>query len=291
VSFDSPSYNSWNEYKDHYNKCISKIENLYNPILFIELGGHLNTIFKRGKENRWNVAMLENKNLKFQSVKKCALVNLHNILFVKHFKLKYNHFLIDSQECDYSKFSEMNGVEYSRFFGYNSSSVNFSFHPFLRMYYSSVSNFSFEKKYDWIIGFAILTPDRKWLSKYYDYFKSLPGTSKIYLKDKYNNIDSFISKEKYIEELKEAKQTLMLPPYDFDFFSMIRFLESISVGTIPRIHSSVFIDEVVINNPIIKDLIIDNDIKDLDIIETVNKLKYFVQEHKGDKENAKSLVF
>jgi hypothetical protein len=219
--------------------------------------------------------MKENKNIRFLSVKNGLVIALRNIIFCKTFNLKYNQFLIDSQECNLSKFEEMKDHSYERFFGYSSSSVGFSYHPFLKLYYSKNKEDIKNKEYEWLIGFAILTPDRKWLSSYYDYFNSLPGNNKIYLKDKYREVDTFIKKDLYIEELKKSKQTLMLPPYDDDFFSMIRFLESLSLSVLPRIHKTVFIDEVDSKNEF-KDLIIEDNINSLiDEKERIRLLKKY----------------
>lgn len=294
VKLGDPKYNDWNSYREYFSNNIETLKEQYNPQKFIEIGGHLNTIFKRGKEHKWDIAMKENKNLKFLSVKKCAVINLQNIIFCKTFQLKYNQFLIDSQECDLSKFSEMKEHPYERFFGYKSQKINFSFHPFLKIYYSENQLEIEKKEKDFVIGFAILTPDRKWLSDYYDFFNSLPGSNSIYLKDKYKDINTFISKESYIEVLKNSKYTLMLPPYDDDFFSMIRFLESLALDVIPLIHNTVFCEEVQ-DSQNLKEITIGSTI-DLESLDMKRKSlllqlkKFFISKEPNDIKEAINLI-
>ena len=156
--------------------------------------------------------------------------------------IKLRHFIIDPQEVNYNDFN-FKGIEYERFFPYTSAKFDFIKHnAFLNSY---IGRTSFEKDFDFVFGYTILTQDRSsstnYLNEVLDSISDLK--TKIFLRDKYNNIDTFVKKDEYLDYINKSKFTLIIPSYNEETFSAFRYIESIYSGCVPLILNTVDISE------------------------------------------------
>jgi hypothetical protein len=187
------------------------------------------------------------------------------------------HYIIDPQEFNYN--DVVSDINYERFFGYNSEKIDFKRNDnFLKSFIKNGK--SGEKNFDFTFGYTVLTKSRSDFDIEY-----LMNTAKennlncnFYIKDKFKDIDSFITKDEYLEKIKESKYTLIIPSYDKRTFSIFRYQESIMNGCIPLILDTCYLDEVKNDFYIPINIIcnIDNiseKIRDINYEETILKLK------------------
>ncbi len=101
----------------------------------------------------------------------------------------------------------------------------------------------------------------------------------------YSNKD-FIDYEDYCELVKKAEFTLIVPSFDKQAMSMMRFWEALSYGTVPLIHKDCNWEPAFKNYPKLKsfipELLVGNDVKipkvkfsDIPIDSKLNKLSYY----------------
>ena len=247
---------TWNSFIEETISGYETLKGIINPISFIEVFGIMNSGVKFSRPNFLNKGIKENKFINFVSTRKITQKFINHYCFVKVFGIPWNHFLHDPQESDHSNVELLNGIDYRRFFIYESKLFKTKAHPFLKIYHSENLETNEEKVYDWCIGFTCLTPDRKYVQKLYDKFYSLPN-SNVFLQDKYKEIFTNITKEEYIKYLKKSKYTVILPGYDKRAFSP-RFMEALTRGVIPYIHDSVYTEEGIKDPNDLKDLLIND---------------------------------
>jgi hypothetical protein len=236
--------NTWVEFLDNIDTNL--------PIKFekiIEIGGLLNTNFYSGIEIALDNLLLEKYSksyTKFLSIRNNIILCFLIILLAKNNKLPISHLIYDPEVCDYSKFKIMENVKYKRFFLYNSILFNFNRLDNISYYYNHNKvkyHFLFDNKnYDLVTGFSILTKNRKYFEKYNLLFNKV-NNKKVFVKDKYKDINTFVNKEQYLTILNDSYTTLILPSYEKKSFSYIRFIESIASNCIPLIHSDCYIEE------------------------------------------------
>jgi len=244
---------NWNNYLDNLNFDLPiKIEKVF------EIGGLLNTNFYRNKENELNkLTRNECKSYsKFLSIRNNILLFYFIWYILKKYNLTLYHLIYDPGCCDYSKFNCFNGINYNRFFLYDSKIFNFKRLDIFLYYYQKntiqkgfLNLLNIEKNIDLTVGYSINTKKRLYFEKYDNLLNSI-NNKRIFIKNKYKNIDTFIDKESYINFIKKSYCTLILPAYDNMSFSYIRFLESIAFDCIPLIHKDCFINEAFDNENI-----------------------------------------
>lgn len=153
------------------------------------------------------------------------------------------HHIIDPQEVNYNDFNFKN-IEYSRWFSYSSQKFDFGkSSAFLESHKRNVKNQ--DKEYDFVFGYTILTKDRSDDLEIQSIITDLSGKIKtrIFLRDKYKNIDTFIKKDEYLDYIKKSRFTLIIPSYNEETFSAFRYIESIYSGCVPLILNTVDISE------------------------------------------------
>ena len=268
---------TWNQFISDTTSEYETLKGQINPVSFIEIFGLMNSGVKFSKPNFLNKGIKENKFINFVSTRKNTQKFINHYCFVKTFNIPWNHFLHDPQESDHSNVELLNGIDYRRFFIYDSKLFKTNSHPFLKIYHSEHLELDNKKEYDWCVGFTCLTPDRKYIQKLYETFYSLPN-SNVFLQDKYKEIFSNITKEEYIEYLKKSRYTVILPGYDKKAFSP-RFMEALTRGVIPFIHDSVYTEEGIKDKEDLDKLLIDDsfDISNKKIDD--NFLSSLIQKH------------
>lgn len=196
-----------------------------------------------------------------------------NILLVYKIASKQNiklkHFIIDPQEVNYNDFN-FSGIKYERVFPYKSTKFDFNKHnAFLNSYIESTT---FEKEFDFTFGYTILTQDRSNSTNYLnEVLNSISNLkTKIFLRDKYNNIDTFVKKDEYLDYIKKSRFTLIIPSYNEETFSAFRYIESIYSGCVPLILNTVDISEAKDSLYIPEELIVSAETI-LDTINTINR--------------------
>lgn len=247
---------TWQGFIDESKDGYKDLKKIINPVSFVEVFGIMTSAFKFRKPKNLNKTIKEDKLINFISAQKMIRKFLNHYSFVSSMNIPWNHFLHDPQESNHNDVELLNGIDYRRFFIYDSKLFKTKGHPFLKIYHTDHLEIQEKKEYDWCIGFTCLTPDRKYIQKLYDKFYSLTN-SNIFLQDKYKEIYTNISKEEYINYLKKSKYTVILPGYDKKAFSP-RFMEALTRGVIPYIHNSVYTSEGITDQDILNDLLIDD---------------------------------
>lgn len=92
-----------------------------------------------------------------------------------------------------------------------------------------------EKTEDFTFGCTILSKDRSHLSESLVELQSVEGFN-VYVKDKFLKRDNMVNNRIYNESLSKSKFTMIVPSYDKNHFSSIRFFEALAMKTIPLIH-------------------------------------------------------
>lgn len=90
------------------------------------------------------------------------------------------------------------------------------------------------KQYDFTFGYTVVTPDRNinddgLLKLIHDKFNN----PNIFVKHKFKEINTFVSREEYIDYIKKSKYTLIIPSYDIKHVSIIRIIEAVHNNCIP----------------------------------------------------------
>ena len=247
---------TWEEFISETKKGYDELKKQINPISFVEIFGAMNSLFKYHKKNGLDKAIKHNRYIGFISSQKVIQKFLNHYSFVSTFNLPWNHFLHDPQESNHKDVELLNGIDYRRFYIYDSKIFKTKGHSFLKIYHTDHLEEKENKIYDWCIGFTCLTPDRKPIQRLYDKFYTLEN-SNIFLQDKYKDIHTNVTKEEYINYLKKSKYTVILPCYDKQAFPP-RFLEGLARGVIPYIHKDVYTEEGIEDKNILNDLLIDD---------------------------------
>lgn len=222
----------------------------------------------------FNNLFMSKAQFKFISGRNLKQNILLNYKIAHEQSIKLNHFIIDPQEVNYNDFNFKN-IEYERFFSYESKLFDFKKNnAFLNTYIENrVSDL--DKELDFAFGYTILTQDRSNSTDMIEDIISemrLSGLRiKIFLRDKYNGIDTFVKKDEYLENIRKSKFTLIIPSYNNKTFSAFRYIESIYSGCIPLILDSVDIEEAK-QTLYIPEILIVNSENIMERIQTINNL-------------------
>lgn len=142
-----------------------------------------------------------------------------------------------------------------------------------------------EKSVDLCFGFTALTAHRE--EQYDQLMASLDANevnAKLFIRHKRLGIDTFVKRDEYLDNIRKARYTLIIPPYDLKHFSVYRFLESIHNECLPLITKDVHIEDFVksfelspeyINKITVDYLTIGNKINELSESERLEILEYF----------------
>lgn len=255
--FKDEMFEHSSSWQDIYNMIdISKLKNIY-AVLEIGSGISEGAKIKAGKLTR--ETLLNNKqHFTFISIRLIKQKIILNLKLAEVLNIPLYHYVQDTQELDYDDIT--NNIDYKRLFQYNSEIFKTTRHDsFLDFYMKKYSKIDFpEKDLDFVFGYTVVTKDRinDFLSdeifKIEESFKA-----KIFLKDKFKNIDTFVKKPTYLNYLRRSKFTLIIPPYDVKMFSTYRFFESILNNCVPLILNTNNISEFEKDFYIPPELIID----------------------------------
>lgn len=90
------------------------------------------------------------------------------------------------------------------------------------------------KQYDFTFGYTVITPDRNMdddaLIELINSKFNLPN---IFVKHKFKEINTFVSRDIYMDYIKKSKYTLIIPSYDINHVSIIRIIEAVHNNCIP----------------------------------------------------------
>ena len=244
----------------------------------IEIGSALSEVTKIQNGYMTYDSLFMNKNqFKYLSIRTNKEYIMLILKLLRRDRCNLDHYIIDPQEFNYN--DVVSDINYERFFGYTSDKIDFKRNDnFLKSFIQNGK--AGEKIFDFTFGYTVLTKSRSDFDIDYliNKFTENNLKSNFYIKDKFKDIDTFITKDEYLEKIKQSKFTLIIPSYDKNTFSIFRYQESIMNGCIPLILDSCYLDEVKkdfyipiniicnINN------IIDT-IKNIDYNDTILKLK------------------
>jgi len=97
------------------------------------------------------------------------------------------------------------------------------------------------KNIDFTFGCTILTKKRTYITsqiiKLKQNLEDLRLSNNIYLKDKFADINTLVNIYKYNTEVGKSRFTMIIPSYDSNHFSNIRFFEALASDTISLIHN------------------------------------------------------
>ena len=137
------------------------------------------------------------------------------------------HVVTDPHEYDAIK---------NRHYFYDSPNENLKYLPYIEYGFIHKRDLPVkEKTEDFTFGCTILSKDRAHLSKSLIELQSVEGFN-VFVKDKFEKRDNMVNNKIYNESLCKSKFTMIVPSYDKNHFSSIRFFEALAMKTIPLIH-------------------------------------------------------
>ena len=90
------------------------------------------------------------------------------------------------------------------------------------------------KKYDFTFGYTVVTPDRNINDdNLIELINAKFCKPNIFVKHKFKEINTFVSRDVYMDYIKKSKYTLIIPSYDVDHVSIIRIIEAVHNNCIP----------------------------------------------------------
>lgn len=281
---ENKTYSDWRQFYENENWFIN-FKNVDNIILY---GGMLSegSGLKYDKNGLSKIFDIGNRSqLYFRSVSKYLMCYLQLAKFAHKNNINVIEFTYDPGENTLDQ-STIELKKYVKLHGYNSDIANFKRFDSLQHYYKNKNTqlFNVEKKYDLTFGYTVITDERKNYAKKLNSFLSINNNLKynFFVKDKFDDINTTVNRNKYLNYIEQSKYTLIIPAYRDDMFSIYRFIESINYNCIPLIFDDVVINEFVetfdIDSNIINQIVITYD---QDISNTIKKidrnylLKYF----------------
>jgi len=254
---DCTSYSLATDWTVRFKK-LDKIQNEYNFDKMIMVFTPLVEQFGYGCES--NIKKLYEKCVErpIFSYNFMAMNRFYSRIFLPyHFMTKHNlpitQIVYDPLEPDFSVFNENN----NRYMFYDSPSANGEYFPFVEwsFMFNNPKKQLF-KKYDFVFGMSsimILNDFRhQVVGELLDLQKAFKKNNinyALYFRDKFRNINTFLTDGTYNDRIAEAKFTLMIPSYDVQQFSIIRFYDAIDRQCIPLVYDNCALDEAFANKP------------------------------------------
>lgn len=199
----------------------------------IEIGSALSAAsFLRDGEIGENKLFNNRAHFNYLSIKAMKNTLMLTYKIAKERNILLEHHIIDPQEFNYRDIDT--DIKYTRHFPYTSNSFNFTRDDsFLEKY--KKNRIHQDKDIDFTFGYTILTEDRK-NNIHEEIQKQLESkTIQLFLRDKYNDIDTFVKKDVYLDYIARSRFTLIIPAYNDKTFSAFRYIESIYNDCIPII--------------------------------------------------------
>lgn len=178
---------------------------------------------------------------------KCA--NILSILKAHNeFNIPLHELSFDPNEISCNLFNKDYFVEdgYFLYHGYDIPRYNIIRLDSLQKFYNDkIDLFSKDKIFEFTFGYTVLkNSNRKKYIEDVDLISKMFQNYNIFIRNDFNEINTLINQDEYVEKLKQSKFTFMLPSYDETCFSIYRFIDAIYSDCLPIIHKDCNIKEV-----------------------------------------------
>jgi hypothetical protein len=133
-----------------------------------------------------------------------------------------------------------------------------------------------EKDYDFIFGFSIITKDRLPQLEKVNKITSMFQNKKLFNINKFTGEYNFIPRLDYLNYIKRAKYTLIVPAYDAECMSILRIVESLNLDCLPLIEESCVLGELEKSYDVdMSHLVVDSNFKIFSEEERIRLLRYY----------------
>ena len=232
------SYETWGDAWDD----LELSEKLTNPTHFFIMGGmYINGSYDIKKNNLPNI-LNKRSNMRFISIGTKILSILNMCKACKDHNAKMVEFIYDPCEANLINCDAFRPKKYHLYSFYEFRYHNVgefvkrtdTFQYFLNRD-KNVDEKPEEKIYNMTFGLTINSKHRE---KVYDSIKkSIDLFDNFYLSHKKLDIDTTIDRDEYLDKVKQSKYTMIVPSYNPNTFSVLRFIESVRFDTLPLIAS------------------------------------------------------
>jgi hypothetical protein len=186
--------------------------------------------------------------------------------FAKEHNIPITEIIFDPDEVGYDAMYK-DDIEHTLYFGYSIPHINAKKLDFFQYVLEKCYTYDvkIEKNIDFIFGYSISVKSRLYLAEASEKIKSQFNNSKVFIKNRFEKINTLVSRDLYFEYLKRSRFTMIAPAYNKDTFSCFRFLEAIHFDCLPLVLSecsytdfreSYDIDKEIFNEILIKNYII-----------------------------------
>lgn len=256
-------YASWREYLEQVDLFTSQLGNVEQLII---AGNPLST--GSGINRKKNVlgSMLDTqKFMGFASTCNYMVGMMQMINLAKSTGCKIHNLIRDPLENALSHTDYLPAAKMEDYHDYDSPS--YGFHRFDGYQHYLIHNepaklFPTDKTIDFTFGFSVITKERE---KVYENFVQgvdiKNNKNQIFIRNKFENIDTFIDRDPYLNIIEQSRFTLQVPSYDDQHFSTARFVESLHRDCLPFISSDTVTNEFApsfgIESELLAELVVD----------------------------------
>lgn len=234
-------YKSWPDFYRNEN-WFEDIENVDKIYMF---GGLINSQMIRKKDGL-NNALLKNRFMKFASAS-CFISTALQLLKLSNEKsIELNEVIYDPQETslDMIKDRELKPFFHKLWFCYDIPSIGANKLNYLKYFCQEEDS---KKELLFSFGSTFVSPHRYHfydrIKPILDYFSNF--SSSIHIYHNRENIDTRVNHSEYENIIAKSYFTMVIPSYDIETFSMIRFYEAIMRNCLPLIHKEVNCRDVI----------------------------------------------
>lgn len=255
-------YESWNEYLQKVDlfSGLDSVEQLIIPGSPLSTGSGLTR-----KKNTLGKILETQKFMGFASTCNYMVGMMQLINLAKRTGCKIHNLIEDPLENTLSHTDYLPQSIMEDYHGYDSSS--YKFHRFDGYQHYLIHNSPFklfapEKTIEFTFGFSVITDERN--EVYKNFVKGIDvknPKNRIFIRNKFEDIDTFIDRDAYLDVIEQSRFTLQVPSYDDKHFSTIRFIESLHRDCLPFISSDTITDEFApsfgIGSDLLNELVVD----------------------------------
>lgn len=190
---------------------------------------------------------MENDDFDVQSITYLSTIAMmKKVLPILHLMkrgTKVVQYIVDWQEVDLWRLTDdKNQVKQISYYANKAKWRNVTENPMYQYYLlkSSEKAESKEKEYDFVFGYTVFDDSRKDVENIMTRLQREKGKTKyrIFCKNKNKGINNLVSQEEYLEYLRKAKFSMVIPSYETSEFSMMRFMECVFSNCVPLIYST-----------------------------------------------------
>lgn len=269
-------YRTWKEYVEN----VFLFENLKNVKHIVCFGGMLSDATGLTRKRNYINRIFNSWNQMNFTANGTYLTGFFQLIKLSNERgIPFHEICFDPCENSVDQLDDLRPYKYYCYHGYDWPEYNLerldSLQHFLISYPEKATLFEIEKSIDLCFGFTALTESRE--LEYELIMNSLNSNSdlnvKMFVRHKKLGIDTFVNRDIYLENIKESKFTLIIPPYDKKHFSVYRFIESIHNNCLPLIIKDTYVSDFIksfdLNNEMINRIITSYDA----IEKTVSSMK------------------